>query len=76
MEVEKKIRKTGNSLGVVLPSDFLKYIGAENGDTVYISLEEDEIIIRSKKSKEKRDQFKERVLEIIEEYMKNEESKQ
>jgi antitoxin MazE len=69
MEVERKIRKIGNSLGVLLPSDMLKEIGADNGDTVFISVEDGEIKIRSTTQKEANDKFKERVVAVIEEYM-------
>lgn len=69
MEVERKIRKVGNSLGVLLPSDMLKEIGIKDGDTVYVSSENGEIIIRSTVKKDENDIFKKRVLKIIEEYM-------
>ncbi|KON87381.1 hypothetical protein AF332_11460 [Sporosarcina globispora] len=75
MEVERKIRKIGNSSGIILPTDYLRYIGVEIGDTVYITMEENEIRIRSEKGKETNDEFKDKVLAIIEEYMGKEESK-
>jgi antitoxin MazE len=73
MEEERKIRKIGNSLGVLLPSEMLKRMGVENGDTVFVSLENGEIIIRNDDKKESNDQFKEKVLAIIEEYMEGHE---
>ena len=69
MEVERKIRKVGNSLGVLLPSDMLKEIGVKDGDTVFVSVEDGEIKIRSNTKKDENDNFKKRVLKIIEEYM-------
>jgi putative addiction module antidote len=69
MEVERKIRKIGNSLGVLLPSDMLKEIGVENGDNVFVSVEDGEIKIRSVSQKEANDKFKEKVITIIEEYL-------
>jgi antitoxin MazE len=75
MEVEKKIRKIGNSLGVVIPSDILKEIGVKDGDTVYLSIEDGEIIIRSESQKETNDKFKEKVTAIIEEYMEEHDKK-
>ena len=30
-----KVRKIGNSLGVILPQGFLKNLGVEEGDTLY-----------------------------------------
>jgi putative addiction module antidote len=71
MEVERKIRKIGNSLGVLLPSDMLKEIGVEKDDTVYITVEDGELIIRSESQKQTNDKFKEKVLAIIEEYMEH-----
>jgi putative addiction module antidote len=69
MEVERKIRKIGNSLGVLLPSDILKEIGVGNGDTVFVSVEDGEIKIRSTDQKQANDKFKEKVIAVIEEYM-------
>ena len=34
----QKILKTGNSLAVVIPADFIKNIGAKAGDTVKVFL--------------------------------------
>jgi antitoxin MazE len=73
MEVERKIRKIGNSLGLLLPSEMLKEIGVENGDTVFVSVENGEIIIRSIDQKQVNDNFKEKVVAIIEEYMEEHE---
>lgn len=75
MEVERKIRKIGNSLGVLIPSDMLKEIGVGKDDTVYITVENGEIILRSESQKETNDKFKEKVLSIIEEYMKDHDEK-
>jgi antitoxin MazE len=71
MEVERKIRKIGNSLGVLLPSDMLKEIGVTNGDTVFVSVEDGEIKIRSVDQKQANDKFKEKVIAVIEEYMEH-----
>lgn len=75
MEVKIKIRKIGNSLGLILPSEMLKKIEVENGDTVFVSLEDGEIVIRNDEQKENNDKFKEKVLAIIEEYMEEHEKK-
>jgi antitoxin MazE len=75
MEVERKIRKIGNSLGVLLPSDMLKEIGVENGDSVFISVEDGEIKIRSLPQKQSNDKFKEKVVAIIDEYMEERDDK-
>ena len=71
MEIERKVRKAGNSLGVTIPVSMLKEVGIKEGDVVYISLENNSIVIRSDKMKEDNDKFKQDVLKIIEEYMKD-----
>lgn len=74
MEVERKIRKIGNSMGVLLPSDMVKSLGVTEGDTVYVSMEvEGEIIIRTNTSKNENDEFKRKVLAVLEEYMDDKE---
>ncbi|AZV43656.1 putative addiction module antidote [Peribacillus asahii] len=74
MEVERKIRKVGNSLGVLLPSSMLKEIGVKDGDTVYISMGNDgEIVIRNTEQKKNNEKFKKQVIAIIDEYMENKE---
>jgi putative addiction module antidote len=34
--VELKVRKIGNSLGIVLPKEVILRLGAKNGDRVYL----------------------------------------
>ena len=69
MEIERKIRKIGNSLGVNLPADMLKEVGVKEGDVIYISIENDSIVIRNEKMKADNDTLKKEVLKIVEEYM-------
>lgn len=45
-EMERKITKIGNSLGVTFPSEILKRIHVNHGDEVTIDLRGDEIVIR------------------------------
>jgi putative addiction module antidote len=75
MEVGKKIIRIGNSSGVVIPSEILKQIGVENGDTVFMTVEDGELIIRSESQKETNNNFKEKVIAIIEEYMEEHDKK-
>jgi putative addiction module antidote len=70
MDAEGKIRKIGNSLGVILPSAMLKKLDVQDGDTVYISLEDDGIKIRNTEQKQIDDDFKLKVITIIKEYMR------
>jgi putative addiction module antidote len=69
MEVERKIRKIGNSLGVILPSEFLKSMGIKEDDSVFISYENNQIVIKKYGEVMKEDVFKEKVIQIIDEYL-------
>jgi putative addiction module antidote len=69
MEVERKIRKVGNSLAVILPSDFLKQMKLEEGDNVYMSYEHEKIILSKYGQNEKDQQFKDKVIKILDEYL-------
>lgn len=40
-QVERKITKVGNSLGVTLPPEVLKHLKAQQGDAIRFELEED-----------------------------------
>lgn len=74
MEVERKIRKIGNSLGVILPSDMLKQIDAAEGDSVYVEMKEDQIIIRRHPKSTTNDpdqEFEQKVISIVEKYLQN-----
>jgi putative addiction module antidote len=70
MSSEGKIRKIGNSLGVIIPATMLKKLDVQDGDTVYISLEDDGIKIRNTEQKQIDDDFKQKVITILNEYMK------
>lgn len=37
MDVELKLRKIGNSVGVVLPKEVLTHLKVEEGDSVYVT---------------------------------------
>jgi antitoxin MazE len=43
--MRSSVRKIGNSAGVILPKPFLASIGAEAGDAVDVTMEDDRIII-------------------------------
>lgn len=51
MEFERKIIENGNSLGILLPNDIVKFYGVKKGDTIIISDDEDKITIRFKDEK-------------------------
>jgi putative addiction module antidote len=60
----------GNSLGVWLPAEILKKLGLEDGDTVYVNEVDRKIILTEMSQKEDEEDFKMKVISIIEEYMK------
>lgn len=71
MSAEGKIRKIGNSLGVILPSYMLKKLRVGEGDTVVISIEDEEIKIKNSEAvKQSDDDFKEKVIAILDEYFR------
>ncbi len=46
LEMERKVTKIGNSLGITFPSDILKKINVVQGDEVTIDVRGDEIVLR------------------------------
>jgi len=39
--MKQKVIKTGNSLGVTVPSDFVKTVGVKKGDEVEVKIEKE-----------------------------------
>lgn len=73
MEVKRKLRRVGNAMGgVTLPQEMMKSMNLTEGDYVYISYENDTIVIRSqpKQDQHEDDIFRQKVISIIDEYMK------
>lgn len=71
LEKDIKIRKVGNSLGVLIPLEMLKNLGVGEDDLVRMTYENGKIIITNNlESSEAK--FKERIFRLIDEYMKNE----
>ncbi|MGG3920418.1 AbrB/MazE/SpoVT family DNA-binding domain-containing protein [Geobacillus thermodenitrificans] len=68
--MEKKIRRIGNSLGIVLPAEILKEIQLSEGDIVEVGLRKDkgEIILRNIKITSITDDFESRVIDVVEKY--------
>ncbi|WP_336769744.1 AbrB/MazE/SpoVT family DNA-binding domain-containing protein [Bacillus bombysepticus] len=74
MEVKRKLRKNGNAVGgITLPLKMLKEMNLNEGDYVYMSYENNTIVIRNqpKQDQSEDEEFKQRVIDIIEEYMSN-----
>lgn len=57
--MRSSVRKIGNSAGVILPKPFLAGIGAEAGDAVDVTMEDDRIIIVAAPKKHPRDGWEE-----------------
>jgi antitoxin MazE len=57
--MRSSVRKIGNSAGVILPKPFLANIGAEAGDAVDVTMEDDRIIIVAAPKKHPRDGWEE-----------------
>ncbi|MCM3760237.1 AbrB/MazE/SpoVT family DNA-binding domain-containing protein [Halalkalibacter oceani] len=47
--LERKITKIGNSLGVTFPAELLKRLGVAHGDDVFIEEQDGAIVIRKSK---------------------------
>ncbi|MBP3041313.1 AbrB/MazE/SpoVT family DNA-binding domain-containing protein [Bacillaceae bacterium Marseille-Q3522] len=47
-QMERKITKIGNSLGITLPLELLKQIGLAQGDNVQVQVIDGKIILRKK----------------------------
>jgi antitoxin MazE len=45
-DMERKVTKIGNSLGVTFPTELLKRLGLSQGDDVFIEEQGDAIVIR------------------------------
>jgi antitoxin MazE len=71
VEVERKIRKIGNSLGIIVPSEYLKQMGLKEGDSVYTSFENGKIVISGESKSHEENEFKNRVIKILDEYLDN-----
>jgi antitoxin MazE len=72
VEVERKIRKIGNSLGIIVPSDYLKQMGLKEGDSVYTTFENGKIVISSESIAQEDAEFENRVIKILDKYLENE----
>jgi antitoxin MazE len=68
--MQRKIRRIGNSLGVVLPLEVLKDVNLGDGDIVEIELRKDkgEIILRNPKITSITSDFESRVIDVVEKH--------
>jgi len=53
MKVSRKITRFGNSLGITIPSEALNIAGLEEGDSVELDIESQNITIHLRKKSEK-----------------------
>ncbi|CAH0324985.1 AbrB/MazE/SpoVT family DNA-binding domain-containing protein [Priestia megaterium] len=70
LEIERKISKVGNSLGITLPAEIVKVAEVELGETVYFTVNSISKEITIRKNPQKEDSFKEMVRDIVESYLR------
>ena len=47
-QIERKVTKIGNSIGITLPPEILKQVGLTQGDDVQVEVKDGKIILRKK----------------------------
>jgi antitoxin MazE len=47
-QIERKVTKIGNSIGITLPPELLKQVGLAQGDDVQVEVKDGKIILRKK----------------------------
>lgn len=71
-EMERKVTKIGNSLGVTIPQEVLEHLGISQGDVVHFAIENGQVIIRKKANlrlpKGIDEEFLEQMNDMINEY--------
>ena len=70
LEIERKISKVGNSLGMTLPAEIAKIVEVEVGETVYLTVNSITKEITIRKTPQKEESFKEMVRDIVESYLR------
>jgi len=70
LEIERKISKVGNSLGMTLPAEIAKIAEVEVGETVYLTVNSITKEITIRKTPQKEESFKEMVRDIVESYLR------
>ena len=70
LEIERKISKVGNSLGITLPAEIARIAEVELGETVYLTVNSISKEITIRKNPQKEDSFKEMVRDIVENYLR------
>ncbi|MGX4608027.1 AbrB/MazE/SpoVT family DNA-binding domain-containing protein [Priestia sp. JNUCC 25] len=70
LEIERKISKVGNSLGMTLPAEIAKIAEVELGETVYLTVNSITKEITIRKNPQKEESFKEMVRDIVESYLR------
>lgn len=70
LEIERKISKVGNSLGITLPAEIAKIAELKLGEAVYLTVNSISKEITIRKNPKKEDSFKEMVRDIVESYLR------
>ncbi|MET3689655.1 antitoxin component of MazEF toxin-antitoxin module [Priestia megaterium] len=70
LEIERKISKVGNSLGITLPAEIAKIAELKLGEAVYLTVNSISKEITIRKHPLKEESFKEMVRDIVESYLR------
>lgn len=69
-QIERKVTKIGNSIGITLPPDLLKQVGLSQGDDVQVEVHDGRIILRKKEQLHLPDGVDANFMEILNDVIK------
>ena len=69
-QIERKVTKIGNSIGITLPPELLKQVGIAQGDDVQIEVKDGKIILRKKEQLKLPDGVDAEFMEILNDVIK------
>ena len=69
-QIERKVTKIGNSIGITLPPELLKQVGIAQGDDVQIEVKDGKIILRKKEQLQLPDGVDAEFMEILNDVIK------
>lgn len=69
-QIERKVTKIGNSIGITLPPEVLKQVGLAQGDDVQVEVKDGKIILRKKEQLQLPDGVDAEFLEILNDVIK------
>lgn len=69
-QIERKVTRIGNSIGITLPPELLKQVGIAQGDDVQIEVKDGKIILRKKEQLQLPDGVDAEFMEILNDVIK------